>query len=100
VRDGRPERRHDVEPAGVGQADIEQHHVRADARGFSQSRRRVARLGHDLVPSGLEERPRFRPELDVIVDQEHRHAHGVDGCTSARRRCTEPALVDFEGWLK
>ena len=69
------EPRGDVEAVDVGQLDVEQHEVGAQALGLGDPGRAVGRLADDVEPLGLEQHAGARTEGGVVVDDEDGQGH-------------------------
>ena len=69
------EARGDVEAVDVGQLDVEQHELRAQALGLGDAGRAVGGLADDVEPLGLEQHAGARPEGRVVVDDEDGQGH-------------------------
>jgi len=65
----------DIEAVGVRQLNVEQDEVRASALDLGEGRGAVLGLPHDLESFGFEKGSGDRPELLVIVDDEHALSH-------------------------
>ncbi len=64
-----------IEAVGVRQLNVEQDQIRASALDLHKGRGAVLGLPHDFEPFGLEKGSGDRPELLVIVDDEHALSH-------------------------
>jgi hypothetical protein len=63
------------EPVEVGQVDVEQHDVRAEAAGLVDAALAVRGLADHVVALRLQEHARRRPEGRVVVDDEDGRGH-------------------------
>jgi hypothetical protein len=64
-----------LEAVDVGQLDVEQDDARPKRLDRRDGRRAVLRLPHHAEPFGLEQRAGQRPEMRVIIDDQHGRPH-------------------------
>jgi hypothetical protein len=65
----------DREAVGVGQLNVEEHHLRTQPLRRRQRGRSVLRLAHHIESLRLEQHPHRRPKARVIVDDQDGWCH-------------------------